>query len=76
MLILSKESELEFYNLLNFLIQFLKRTYTNQKVGRIIFVHERCGKYPAAKTEGVEIISLGEVNVKGFVNAMEVYRLN
>ncbi len=27
------------------------------------------------KTEGVEFISLGDVNVKGFANAIEVYRL-
>ncbi len=27
------------------------------------------------KTEGVEFISLGDVNVKGFANPIEVYKL-
>ena len=35
----------------------------------------KTNNYKQMKTEGVEFISLGDVNVKGFANAVGVYRL-
>ena len=35
----------------------------------------KTNNYKQMKTEDAEFISLGEVNVKGFANPIEVYRL-